>query len=194
MYRWKYLIVFVALSSWLAKLLLEYISDAAVWFWYLSLGLRLVLLLLLWFALLRRRWWQLAIFSFTIVITLFPVLGVGDDFVDHIQEKLFRVYILHHIGASPFEGFLSKCKLVDYVENDGSKHTIGQCNDGLRSTEWFLFSVVYDPTNQFTLPGYRRSTVWRLEDNFVAGLGIERLDGKHLIGDFYYLKAYADQF
>lgn len=56
MYRWKYLIVFVALSSWLAKLLLEYISDAAVWFWYLSLGLRLVLLLLLWFALLRRRW------------------------------------------------------------------------------------------------------------------------------------------
>ena len=91
MYRWKYLLVLGALSSWLAKLLLEYVSDAADWFWYLSLGFRFVLFLLLWFALLRRRWWQLAIFSLIIVITLFPVLGVGDEFVDHIQEKLFRV-------------------------------------------------------------------------------------------------------
>lgn len=196
MARWKYLLVIVGLLSWLAKLALNDISDAADWFWYLSLACWVVLFSLIWPALFRRNWRELAVFFVTLVVTAFPIFGIGDEIVDRLQDELFRVYILYSIGSQPFEDFLSKCNLIHYTEDDGTEGTIGQCNEDLRSAKWFLFSVIYDPTGQLALPSYRRSTPWRLavDDNFIAGAVIKRLDGKHLRGDFYYMKIYKDQF
>jgi hypothetical protein len=194
MSRWKYVLVLVALVSWLAKLLLNYISDAADWFWYLSFGCWIILFLLVWPALFRRNWRELAVLSVALSVMLLPLRGVGDELVEDLQDKLFRAYVLQRIGEPPFQDFLSKCKLTHYVGDDGSKHTIGQCDDGLRLT-WRLFlSVIYDPTGQFALPGYQRSTPWRLavDDAFAAGYAIKRDEGRHLRGDFYYIKVYGD--
>jgi hypothetical protein len=31
------------------------------------------------------------------------------------------------------------------IEDDGSKHAIGQCDDGNRANPWLFLSVIYDP-------------------------------------------------
>ena len=62
MARWKYLLVVVALMSWVAKLSLQFISNIADWFWYLSLGCWFLLFILFWPALFRGRWRELASF------------------------------------------------------------------------------------------------------------------------------------
>lgn len=186
---WKRVLVAVALVSWLAKLSLFYVSDIADWFWYLSLCCWFLLLVLAGAALLRRRLGELAILSLTLAITFLPALNIGAKPVEWFQERAFRVYALYRIRAVPLEEFLSSCKLIDYIEDDGAKRRVGQCDLGFRSTMWFRMSVIYDPTGQFGLPAKSRTRAWRwaVWDLNPGQFLIRTNEGSHLSGDFYFV-------
>lgn len=193
MTRWKRALVVIALASWLAKLSLFHVSDTADWFWYLSLCCWLLLFVLASVALVRSRFSELAILSLTLAITFPPALNVGVKPIERFKESVLRAYALHRIGAVPLEEFLSGCTLTEYAEDDGTKQRIGQCNEGFRSNSWPHLSLIYDPTGQAGLPGYRRTVAWRLaaEAAFRAGWLVKSSDmGDRLIGNFYLVRIY----
>lgn len=195
MARWKWALVVVALASWVAKLSLFHVSDIADWFWYLFLCCWLLLIVLAGAALARCRLAELAILSLTLAITFPPALNVGAEPINRFQESVLRIYALGRIGAAPFDKFLSSCKLIDYAEDDGTTAQIGQCNVGFRLGVWPQFDLIYDPTGQVALPGYRRTVAWRLavEEAFDGGWLVKSSDaGQHVIGDFYLIRLYPD--
>jgi hypothetical protein len=202
---WKYLLVFVVLVSRLVELSLYEISDVSDWCWYLFTGGWFVLFFLTLWVLVRLRWRELAIFSVVLVATALPALNYGAEPISRFQDEVFRLYTLHRIRAVPLEEFLSKCKLIDYVDDDGARQQVGQCDEGLHSTPWFFLSLIYDPSGQFALPGYRRTTAWRLAlqgraksgARLAAGLDLgselaESEAGRPLVGNFYYVKIYLE--
>ncbi len=149
----------------------------------------------MWVALFRLRLREFAVVVLTLTLTILPTFRVGFEPINWIQDELFQVYARYRIRAVPLEEFLSRCTLIDYVKDDQTRSRVGQCKEGFRSSEWFFFCVIYDPGGQLALPGYSRSIAWRLavDDGFIAGSAIKKLDAKHLVGDFYYLKIYEDQ-
>jgi hypothetical protein len=193
--RWRYLLVVVALASWLAMHLLNYVSDIAYWFVDLFKVSWLALFLLALAALFRRRWRELAISGLTLSVTFVAFVGVllGPEEAGvlpnrWLQETGFRVYASHLIRTTPLEEFLSRCKLVDYVEENGARQQVGGCYDGLRSTVWFRIIVIYDPSGQIAWPAIQRTLAWRLA---VLHLPDGRPfvhddDVRHLVGNFYW--------
>jgi hypothetical protein len=148
-------------------------------------------------ALVRCKWNELAIFSLVLAITFPPALNVGIERIERLQEGVFRIYALHRIHAVPLEKFLSTCTLTEYVEDDGTKQRTGQCNEGFRSNSWPYLSLIYDPTGQVGLPGYRRTVAWRLaaEAAFRAGSLVKSSDmGEHLTGNLYFVRIYPEGF
>jgi hypothetical protein len=81
-----------------------------------------------------------------------PARGVALVHARRFQEEVFRLYTLHRIRAVPLEEFLSKCKLIDYVDDNGARQQVGQCDEGRHSTPWFFLSLVYDPSGQLHCP------------------------------------------
>lgn len=205
MARWKYLTVAIVLGSRLIELTLFEVSGISDWCWYLFTGGWFVLLFLTLWVLFRLRWRELAIFSAALVATALPALNYGAEPISRFQDEVYRLYALYRIRAVPTEAFFSKCTLIDYLDDDGARQRVGQCDQGFRSTPWFFLVLVYDSSGQFALPGYRRTTTWRLAVQGRAGSGARLatgLDfgpelagsnaGRHLAGSFYYIKIYLE--
>jgi hypothetical protein len=143
----------------------------------------------------RHRWRELAILLLTLFFTFSAFVGAflgpekGGILPNRwLQETGFRIYASHLIRSTPPEEFLSRCKLVDYIEEDGGKQQVGGCYDGLRSTVWFRLLVIYDPSGQLAWPAIERTLAWRLA---VLHLPDGRSfvhddDVRHLVGNFYW--------
>jgi hypothetical protein len=199
--RWRYLLVVATLANWLGMHLLNYVSDIADWFVLLFRVCWLGLLFLVLAALLRRRWREFAILSLTLLVTFnaFAVALLGPERGGllpnrRLQEIGLRIYASRLIRTTPLEELLSRCKLVDYLEEDGAKQQIGECNESLRSTLWFKIVVIYDPSGQAAWPPVPRSLPWRLAVlHLPNGRFIVHDDlAKHLVGSFYWMQAPLD--
>jgi hypothetical protein len=203
--RWTYCLLGIVLVSRIIQLLLYETSDISDWCWYLfTYGWFALLFVTLW-ALVRFKWRRFLMALPVLVVTALPAVNIGMEYIQPIQDRIFRLYALHLIRSEPLEAFLSKCKLIDYVDDTGVQRQVGQCDQTFRSTPWFFLVLVYDPSGQFALPGYRRTTTWRLAVQGQAGSGArlatgldfgpelaESDAGRHLTGRFYYTKIYLE--
>lgn len=182
MTRWKYLLVIVALVSWLAGQLLADVSRYVDWPLLYVSGLGwLALLLLNLSALVRHRWYELTIFSLTLVVIILPGFGVTQP-AAWLQAAGFRIY------ASPLEEYLATCRLFDFFDDDGIKQQFGQC-PSVPQTFNSRIGVIYDTTGQFALPPERRTRAWKsaISWHLSAGsfLAEENHDEPHIFGNFY---------
>lgn len=129
----------------------------------------------------RGRWREFSIVSLPLVVTTIPGFGVTMP-ADWLKAVGFRIY------ASPIELYLSKCRLYDFVEDDGTKQRIGQCHSVSQTFDERV-TVVYDTTGQFVLPLERRTSAWQaaVSQHLSAGLFLARKnDGwSHIFGNFY---------
>ena len=194
--RWRYLLVAAVLASWVAMHLLNYVSGIADRFVDLFKVCWLALFLAL-AAPFFRRWCELVISCLTLFITfvafLTALLSPEDGALlpnQWLQEAGFRIHALHLIREVPLGEFLSRCKLVDYVEEDGTRQQVGECGKGLRSTSWFQITVVYDPSGQLAWPAIQRTLAWRLAvlDLPTGRFFVHDDVAKHLVDNFYWLR------
>jgi hypothetical protein len=192
--RSKYFLIVVALASWLAMHLLNYVSSIAGWFADLFKVCWLALFFLALMAPFFRRWRELAICFLTLFFTfdaLFRTSLVPEPVVLPnlwLQEAGFRVYGSYLMRPLPSKAFLSRCELVDYIEEDGTRQQVGECDKGLRSTVWFRLLLIYDPSGQLAWPATRRTLAWRLAVlHLPEGRAfLHEDDARHLVGNFYW--------
>jgi hypothetical protein len=202
--HWTYSLAAVVLISRLVQWTLYDITRVSDWCWYIfTVGWFVLFFLALW-GLIRLRWRAFAICALVLITTFPPALNYGAEPISQFQGEVYRLYALYRIRAVPLEEFVSQCKLIDYVEDDGTRQQIGQCNQVGRGTFWHHFTLIYDPTGQFALPGYRRTTAWRLAVQGWTGSGSQGASfhpgafvagtnrGQHVVGSFYSLKVYVD--
>jgi len=106
-----------------------------------------------------------------------------------LQETGFRIYASHLIRSIPLDEFLSRCKLVNYVEEDGTNHQVGECDKDFRSSPWFENIVIYDPSGQSIWPPLERTLAWRLAIlHLPTGSYLVHNDvASHLVGAFYWI-------
>jgi hypothetical protein len=193
--RLRYLPIIVALASWLLMHLLNFVTHFTNRLADLFCASWISLFVLALAAPFFRRWRE---FSVTVLV----LLNTLQIFLDiclttepivlpnrWLQDSGFRIYAAHLIRSLPLDEFLSRCKLVDYVEEDGTKHQVGECRQALRATPDFSLIVVYDPSGQFVWPPVQRTLAWRLA---VLHLPIGRYYvhddiASHLVGNFYWL-------
>jgi hypothetical protein len=179
---WKYALVVIALTSWLATLLLDLISSYADWpLIYISAACLFALSFFTVAALVRRRWRELAIVSLPVVVIVLPVLGVTTP-AHCLRVVGFRIY------ASPIESYRSGCTLHEFVDDDGTKQQVGQCHS-VRQMFGDHITVIYDTTGQFVLPVERRTAAWQsaVMWHLSAGTFLARNnDGRsRIFGNFY---------
>jgi hypothetical protein len=192
--RWRHLLAALALASWLAMHLLNYVSGFAGWFVVLFKICWLALFLMALAALFHRRWRELGItglalfftFNAFLLTSLVPEPVVLPNL--WLQKVGFRIYGSHLIRTMSPELVPSECKLIDYIEEDGTKQQVGECNKGLRSTVWFRLLVVYDPSGQLAWPAVQRTLAWRLAVLHLPGgrSFVHDDDTPHLVGHFYW--------
>ena len=191
----------VVLAIWLAMHLLNFVSDIADWPVDLFKVCWLALFFLALAAPFCRRWREFAIscltllFTFNTFVLVFLVPERGVVLPNRwLQETGFRIYAPHLIPAVPHEQFLSRCKLVDYSEEDGTRQQVGECGDGLRSTLSFQITVIHDPSGQLAWPAIQRTLAWRLAVlHLPNGRFFVHGDlAKHLVGNFYWILAPPD--
>jgi hypothetical protein len=202
--RWRYLLVsllvVIALASWLALHLLNYVSNIADRLADLFKVCWLALFFLALAALFKRKWRDLAIFFPVLFFTFSAFLTVylsppekGGLMPNRwLQEAGFRVYALHLIRSTPIEEFLSRCKLVEYLEEDGTKQRVGECVKGLRSAFWFRIVVIYDSSGQAAVPAIERTPAWRLA--VLHSPNVPSDVAEHLVGNFYWVLASPENF
>jgi hypothetical protein len=115
--RWTYHLIVIVLVSRIVQLLLYETSDISNWCWYLfTYGWFVLLFFALW-NLVRFRWRQFLIASPVLVATALPAINIGIEYIQPIQDGILRFYAVHLIRSKPREAFLSKCKLIDYVDD-----------------------------------------------------------------------------
>jgi hypothetical protein len=107
-----------------------------------------------------------------------------------LQEAGFRMYASHLIRTTPLEKFLSRCKLVDYLDEDGAMQQVGECVKGLRSTFWFRIVVIYDSSGQAAWPANKRTPAWSLAVLHLPNVHYDVAE--RLVGNFYWLLAPPD--
>jgi hypothetical protein len=191
--RWRYLLVVAVWASWLGMHLLNYVSKAADWPIALLKACWLALLFLALAAPFSRRWRELAIYCLTLFFAFraFALTSMVPEPVVlpnlWLQEAGFHLYASHLIRSTPLDQFLSACKLVDYIEEDGLKRQVGECSKRFRSTVWFRILVIYDPSGQLGWPEVQRTSAWKLA---VSHLPTGRYladteDAVHVVGEFY---------
>jgi hypothetical protein len=194
--RWRYLLAVVALASWLAMHLLNYVSEIADWFVDPFKACWIALFFLASSAALFRRWRELAICCLTLFVTFSAFVGVllgpeGGGLLPNpwLQETGFRIYASHLIRSTALEEFLSNCNLIDYLEEDGARQQVGECNKSFRSTLWFEMIVIYDPSGQLARPAIQRTLAWRLAVlHLPTGNYFVHDDvASHLARDFYWI-------
>jgi len=195
--RWRYLLAALTLASWLAMHLLNYVSGIADWLVDPFKVCWLALFFLALAAPFHTRWRNLASCCLTLFITFSAFVGVllgpergGLLPNNRLQADGFRIYASHLIRSTPLEEFLSKCKLVDYLEEDGTRGQVGECNKNLRSTLWFAIIVIYDPSGQLSWPPIQRTLAWRLAVlHLLNGKFFVHEDvASHLAGSFYWMR------
>jgi len=175
----KYLLVVVTLASWVVGHLLQYVPHFSEWSFFVNAGCLLAVLVSALSVLIKREWKALAIFSLTLVFMCLPGFGLTQP-SEWLQATGFRIY------ASPIEEYLSRCRLVAFVE-DGAKQQVGECEKiSISSDAWV--TVIYDTTGQFVLPVARRtsgwkSAMWELSSPMVFAESEGR--GSHIFGNFY---------
>jgi len=177
----KYLLVIVVAGSWYAAAFLTYLMPTfaarlpwigfACWFpaFFFSLS-----------ALFRKRWKAFAIFSATWVVFALPLLGVEQQF-SWLRAQGFRIH------AFPVEGYLSGCRLTEFVEK-GLKQTVGDCESWGVVYDNVAYVVFYDTTGEIALPVSQRTPEWKdAMYNYSPKKVLRDSEGRaeHLSGSFY---------
>jgi hypothetical protein len=186
-FRWKpsrttlkYGLVVVTLASLYGGLFLHYLwRSLSDWLTDITGVCLLAILFFSLRALFQRRWKEFAIFSATLVIAFLPGLGVKGH-ADWLFAEGFRIH------ASPSEEYLSRCKLIEFVEK-GTKQTVGECEShGLYSG--YAHTVIYDTTGELLLPVSHRTQDWQhAMSEFYSEEVLNSSEGRtrHIFGDFY---------
>jgi hypothetical protein len=129
-------------------------------------------------ALFQRRWKENAVFFAAGVVISLPLLGVQEP-LQWIHVQGFRLHI------SPLEEYLSKCRLIEFVEK-GTKQTVGECEShGLYSG---YAHVIYDTTGELLKPVSQRTQEWQQAmSEFYSDEVLNSSEGRtrHIFGDFY---------
>jgi hypothetical protein len=193
--RLRYLPVVIALASWLLMHLLNFVTHLSKWLVDLFCASWISLLVLALVAPFFRWWRELSVTILALLNTLFLFLGISaipEPIVlpnRWLQETGFRIYATHLIRSMPLDEFLSRCKLVDYAEEDGTKHQVGECDKDFRSSPWFENIVIYDPSGQSVWPPTERTLAWRLAiRSLPIGSYLVHDDvASRLVGDFFWV-------
>jgi hypothetical protein len=167
-------------TMWVLSAFLTYpLPTVSYWLVWLYLAGLPALCFLLLRALFRRRWKELALFCAMGTIVLLPYLGLNVR-VDWIYVQGFRFH------ASPIEEYLSRCKLIEFVEKEATQK-LGVCERhgwGALGT----LTVIYDTTGELALPASQRTTEWaKVMARFSPGKFFTRSEGQgqKLFGNYY---------
>jgi hypothetical protein len=183
----KYLLVAVTLASWVAGQLLEYVPHLSEWSFFVTAGCFVAVLVCALSALIRRKWNAFATFSITLLAMCLPGFGLTQP-SDWLQATGFRIY------ASPIEEYLSRCRLVTFVE-DGAEQKVGECESiATSSITWII--VIYDTTGQFVLPVARRTQGWKSAMGMLSSPKVfaeSEGRGSHIFGNFYSIVIRLDE-
>jgi len=152
------------------------LSDQLIWVWLICLFALFVLFVS---DLVRRRWKQLAIFLTIWAFVLLPFYGNEVSF-RWLYVEAFRIHI------SPLEEYLSRCKLVEFVEN-GVNQKVGVCERHGEPGN-ITRTLLYDTTGELALPPSQRTPEWtKAMVRFSPGFYFTKTEGHadHLLGHFY---------
>ncbi|MGC1561396.1 MAG: hypothetical protein WA820_16305 [Bradyrhizobium sp.] len=193
--RLRYLPIVIALASWLLMHLLNFVTHLSEWLVDLFCASWISLLVLALVAPFFRWWREFSVTILALLNTLFLFLGISatpEPIVlpnRWLQETGFRIYATRLIHSMPLDEFLSRCRLVDYVEEDGTKHQVGECDRDFRSSPWFENIVIYDPSGQSVWPPTERTLAWRLAiRRLPVGSYLVHDDvASHLVGNFFWV-------
>jgi hypothetical protein len=176
----KYALFIAIPIIWSTNAFLSYPAPAtAYWLIWFYVACLLALFSLFLGALLRRRWKSALIFCAMAPVVLLPYLGLNVSF-GWLYVEGFRFH------ASPIEEYLSRCKLIEFVER-GTEQRLGVCERQRWPGEGVL-TVVYDTTGELALPVSRRTPEWtKVMMRFSPGKFFTRSEGRagHLFGNFY---------
>jgi hypothetical protein len=179
----KYLLVAVTLVSWAADQLLMFVPDVWDWHEFIFAACFVTVVLSALWALIRRRWYTLAIFCLPLI-----VICLVTQASKWLQATGFRIY------ASPIEQYLSRCRLVAFVE-DGKKQQVGEC-EGIPTSSITWNAVIYDTTGQLILPRVQRTREWKSAVGILSSPDVYiETEGRasHLVGDFYVMSIRIDE-
>jgi len=176
----KYVLLVIALTSWFSLPLLRLLfPDRFERLVDVYVACLLALFFLFLGALLFRRWKEVTIFFGIWAVVLMPIYGPR-ELPRWVYVEAFRRH------ASPIEEYLSRCKLVEFVEN-GAKQKVGVCErQGLPGDG--VLTVVYDTTGQLMLSASQRAPAWtQAMGRFSPGKFFTQSEGhaRHLFGNFY---------
>jgi hypothetical protein len=183
----KYLLVAITLASWVAAQLLRFVPDFWEWSVLVFGGCFLTVILSSLLALIRRRWKTLAILCFPLMIASLRIFGVAQP-SQWLQVTGFLVH------ASPIEAYLSRCRLVAFVEDD-KKQQVGEC-EGIPTSGITWDIVIYDTTGQLILPRAERTREWKSAVGILSSPDVYvETEGRasHIVGDFYVIGVRLDE-
>lgn len=135
----------------------------------------------------RRQWHEALRRAALLGIVLFPYYGSGGATL-WLHVKTFR----HHI--SPVEKYLSRCRLIEFVEN-GTPQRLGRCETFDLGQENYL-EVYYDSSGEMMLPPGQRTAEWReaMAHFSPHAVLLDKADrAGRLIDGFYELKITSDE-
>jgi len=142
----KYVLIIVVLLGPYALSFLSYLLPTlSRWLIAISLACWIPLFFFSLSALLRRKWKAAAIFSITWVLASLPFIQI-----EPVTEIRFWLFLQgFRIHASPVEGYLSKCRLTEFIEK-GVKQKVGEC-EASGSSDTIVYVVFYDTTGELAL-------------------------------------------
>ena len=178
----KYLLIGVSLVSWVANQLLRFVPDYSQWAFYVDAAFAIAVIICGLVALIRRQWSTFAILCVPLVIFSLP--GVGG----RLQATGFSIY------ASPLEQYLSRCRLVEFLE-DGKKQQVGEC-EGIPTSGISWDYVIYDTAGQLVLPRAQRTREWKRAVGMLSSPDVyTKTEGRasHIVGDFYRIGVRLDE-
>jgi hypothetical protein len=135
----------------------------------------------------RRRWDEVPIFLAIWAVVLFPIYGDRAP-LRWLYVEAFRIH------ASPIEEYLSRCKLIEFVES-GVKQVLGRC-EGLGIGGEAVLEVFYDTTGQFVLPVSQRTPEWKAAMWHVSPHAVlidEEGRAQKLFGNFYEITIFSSE-
>jgi hypothetical protein len=158
----SYLLVVVAVACLAATALLMYVSPYSDWFLAVFVGFSIILFACFLRALFRKRWQEAAIYSLPTVLLTLSALGLKEP-LEWLSMTGFRIHV------SPTEEYLSRCKLITFLE-DNKQQQVGECERiPTAGNTWIL--IVYDTTGELVLPIDQRTKEWK---SAVSNLSVGR--------------------
>ena len=176
----KYLLFIAVPILWVVVAFLSYPAPTtASWLIWLCVACVPALFFLFLVALFRRRWKEAAIFCAMGPVVLLPYLGLNMP-LRWLYVEGFRFHV------SPIEKYLSRCKLIEFVEND-AKQKVGVCERQWQPGDVTL-TVIYDTTGELALSVSQRTPEWtKAIGRFSPGQFFTQSEGRaeRLFGNFY---------